>query len=334
MKEVLSSKDLCNLVSNSRVTLVAGMTDTGKSTLVRRLAMDARASIIDSDIGQSDFGPPSVVSLARYVDNQVQTTDGYFVGSVNPVRHFLQLLTGVSRMAQTRDISPVIINTTGLVVGDIGRSLLTEKINALSPDLIIGLEKGTELAYLNAFQRCGGEVIRLQPAPEVRVKTVSERSMLRAKAFQKHFNGAETKCLLLDDIGIERSLLNNGVLADPAVLPSGVRSNVLHIEVSGDEAFIVFRDKIVEAKLIASTLGITTMHAVTCADFTNLLLGTMGPDGKFIGLGIIRSIDFKHRVIEIITNASDISVIQLGTMKLDPVTFSTAGQFRPTIFHA
>lgn len=334
MNEEISFKELCDLVSGSRITIVAGISDTGKSTLVRRLTDEISMTLIDSDIGQSDMGPPSVVSLGMRRNGSFHMTDGYFVGSVTPARHFLQLLAGVSRMARKCDHYPLIVNTTGLATGDIGRTLLTEKINAIMPDLIITIATGNELSYLDAFRNCGIEIVNLKPSPEVRDKSRAERNYIRSKAFKDHFRGAVNKKISLQDTGIERSLLNNGESLNPVSLLSELGCDAVHFEVSGDEAIAVFKDQIPEPEKIALAFGTKVISAFTTEDFANLLVGIINQDGKFAGLGIIRSIDFQENVIEILTPAEEFSIVQFGTMKLDPVTFTSAGQFRPAFYRA
>lgn len=330
----LSFQELTDRVSRSRFTLVAGMTDTGKSTLIRRLADKLPATVIDSDIGQSDMGPPSVVSLGRRERGNFIMEDGYFVGSVTPARHFLQLLAGVSRMAKKCKNYPVILNTSGLATGGIGRTLVTEKINAICPDLIIAIAKEDELTYLNAFRNSDTDVIFLKPGSGAREKSRAERNLLRAKAFREHFLGARTLKIKLSEIGIERSLINNGTRLDPSFIQHDLGMEAVYLEVSGDDAVAVFKDKVPIPEKLAFAFGTKMISAYSCTDFVNLLVGTMSRKGLFAGLGIVRSIDFKQDLINILTPAFDFSIVQFGTMKLDPVTFTSAGQFLPAFYRA
>ncbi|WP_424356856.1 Clp1/GlmU family protein [Methanocella sp. MCL-LM] len=334
MSESMSFEDLRDRVAGTRITLVAGISDTGKSTLVRRLADDIHSTVVDSDIGQSDMGPPSVVSLGYRREGRFHMTDGYFVGSVTPARHFLQLLAGVSRMVTKCERFPLIINTTGLATGGIGRTLLTEKINSVLPDLIITISTDNELSYLDAFQKCGIDIVNLKPGPDVRDKSRAERNLLRARAFKEHFEGSEVRSIKLEDIGIERSLLNNGDVVNPGAVKSELGFDAVHVEISGDEAIVVFKDRIPEPETISLAFGTKVISAYNTSDFQNLLVGINGPDGKFGGLGIVKSIDFGRKEIEVMTCAKEYSIIQFGTMKLDPVSFNSAGQFRPAFYRA
>jgi polynucleotide 5'-hydroxyl-kinase GRC3/NOL9 len=154
---------LIAMASGHERIIIVGRVDTGKSTLVRNLADHMDAYVLDADIGQNDIGPPSVASLGERVDGRYRMIDGYFCGSTTSSRHFLQMIAGVSRMLPGDKKRPVLINTTGLATGKIGRALKTEKINAVKPDPIIGLETGNELKYLDAFAKAGAEVVKFRP---------------------------------------------------------------------------------------------------------------------------------------------------------------------------
>ena len=57
-------------VLEARVTIVIGASDAGKTTLVAALGSElasrgARVGVVDSDVGQSEIGPPTTVGLGR-----------------------------------------------------------------------------------------------------------------------------------------------------------------------------------------------------------------------------------------------------------------------------
>ena len=109
---------LPGLVQNileSRIAIVIGKIDTGKSTLIKMISDIIDVSIVDADIGQSDIGPPAVVSLGEKINGQYRMIDGYFCGSTTPAGHFLQLMAGIVRMARASKKFPVLVNTIGLV---------------------------------------------------------------------------------------------------------------------------------------------------------------------------------------------------------------------------
>ncbi len=317
-------------VLGSRIAIVVGMIDTGKSTLIKNISELIDVSIVDADIGQSDIGPPSVVSLGENIDGQYRMVDGYFCGSISPAGHFLQLMAGTVRMVRASKKSPVLINTIGLVTGDIGRSITTELVNALDPDLIICISHGDELRYLDTFARGGARVLHLPVSIHAKKKTTSERTYNRQLAFQEHFRGSSGKVFSFDRFSTERSLLFNGRRCDPTKLSD----DLLYVEVSGSEAVIVSEEILQDIDNIVHEPGVKTIQAYTIHDLIGSLVGLIGADGKFRGLGIIRQIDFKERSIEIYTAVEDFSILQFGSIKLDTRDFSYKGLFHPQIFKA
>jgi polynucleotide 5'-hydroxyl-kinase GRC3/NOL9 len=69
------------LVRGKGAALIMGMTDTGKSTLLRYLierliAEGVEASLVDSDIGQSSLGLPGTVSMKVFHDEEIMRSSG------------------------------------------------------------------------------------------------------------------------------------------------------------------------------------------------------------------------------------------------------------------
>ena len=57
-------------VSEARVSVVIGASDAGKTTLIAALASELASrgepvGVVDSDVGQSEIGPPATVGLGR-----------------------------------------------------------------------------------------------------------------------------------------------------------------------------------------------------------------------------------------------------------------------------
>jgi polynucleotide 5'-hydroxyl-kinase GRC3/NOL9 len=309
---------LWNAVGKSRMAFFVGRSDAGKSTLIRHIARGMDVSIIDSDIGQSDIGPPSVVSLGERRGDRYVMADGYFCGSTSPARHFLPLIAGAARMASRVERYPVLVNTTGLATGDVGRMLKTEKINSLSPDLIVGIGDGVE--YLDAFARAGATVIRLPVSPLVKPKSRQERAALRQRSFGEHFTNARTITYPFKKFSVERSLLFNG--RQPRIT-----NDVLRLDVSGNEALAVISNKLYSPKALMDKLSLSVLHVYAPEDFVNVLVGLLDGHGKFLGLGIIEAMGFEDGKIRLYTAASPFSILQFGSIKLDMEDFHYMGAF-------
>jgi len=322
---------LIKTVSGHKRIIVIGRIDTGKSTLIKNMADHLEAYVLDADIGQNDIGPPSVVSLGERSEGRYRMIDGYFCGSTTPSRHFLQLIAGISRLVSHCRNRPVLINTTGLATGEIGRALKTEKINAIKPDLIIGLETGNELKYLDAFARAGAEVLKFRPHPQVTSRSRAMRDSIRANAFRSHFQGASITSHRLDKSGIERLMLNNGETVDKSAFYALPDINIVHAEVSDGEALVIYNGRLSGEDKIASILGVRTIYAYRVNAFSGVLTGLLDNHGGLLALGLIDSLDFEAGTVKIFSTIQNFSVMQFGTMRLNREDFFSAGTFSPEI---
>jgi polynucleotide 5'-hydroxyl-kinase GRC3/NOL9 len=107
-----------------RTVLVIGGSAVGKSSFCRYLtqsllARQAEVAFVDADVGQSNLGPPTAVTLGyptSPVDfSTVPAAAYYFVGSTGPIGRFLPLVIGTANLAREARGAFVIIDTTGLV---------------------------------------------------------------------------------------------------------------------------------------------------------------------------------------------------------------------------
>ncbi|HEY7532795.1 MAG TPA: Clp1/GlmU family protein [Nitrospiraceae bacterium] len=203
------------LTSDPGVTVVIGMSDSGKTTWLgvaaRRLVQAGKfpVAIVDADIGQSTIGPPTTVGLAFLQENLSPSfrIDGppchglFFVGSVSPLGHLLQILVGTKRLVDTAIRSgagSVLVDTTGLIDQGPGFQLKLRKIELLAPRHLVALQHGKELEPLLAMVagRPGLRIHRLEISPSVRARMPAERVRYRAGRFSAYFLGAHR--LVLD----------------------------------------------------------------------------------------------------------------------------------------
>lgn len=187
------------------VLLIGGM-DTGKSTLSRdllgaALAAGRPAAYLDADVGQKTVGPPATIALK--VVRSLEDLDPellarpdalYFVGSTSPQGHLLPVVGGVATLhEQAKQLGAdfVIVDSSGLVSGISGQTLKYHKVEALRPDLVVGLQRGEELLpLLGVIQRFfATEVVPLGVHPGVVPVTVDTRAENREIAMRRYFSG-------------------------------------------------------------------------------------------------------------------------------------------------
>lgn len=189
------------------VFLLGGM-DTGKTTFALLLAAEVakrgiKVGIIDADVGQSTFGPPTTISFVevppRYEEaiGKLKPSSLYFVGNNSPRCYLLPTVVGVKKMvdkARFAGCELIIVDTTGLIVPPMGPPLKYHKIQLLRPRHIVSLERGNELRTI--CQSFSGykyfKFYRLQVPSQIKTLSREERVKIRNKAYRAYFQEAKS----------------------------------------------------------------------------------------------------------------------------------------------
>jgi polynucleotide 5'-hydroxyl-kinase GRC3/NOL9 len=199
----------------SRLIMAVGGSDTGKTTLIEcvadLLSADAPLGIVDLDMGQSHIGPPATVGWGKIEGgfggwSKVVVEDFYFTGTTTPFGSLLPSVAGAALMTD-RALSScrkVVVDTTGLIAGSVGRILKQFKIDILCPDVVLALERSGELGHiLDAFRfHKRPKICRLQVPDTVRTKTVSRRSLYRFEKMKRYFSRSRVIEVSLDNVGV------------------------------------------------------------------------------------------------------------------------------------
>jgi polynucleotide 5'-hydroxyl-kinase GRC3/NOL9 len=189
----------------ARVTVVIGPSDAGKTTLVAALAGElasggASVGVVDSDIGQSEIGPPTTVGLGRITGPVTRLAEAtpvalQFVGVSSPARDIRGVVDATRRMverARREGFARVLVDTGGLVLGWPGRLLKEQKVQAVDPDLLLVLERNDECAPI--VGRLAGlprpRVVRLHARGRPRSRSQTTRRRHRALALEGYLRDA------------------------------------------------------------------------------------------------------------------------------------------------
>jgi polynucleotide 5'-hydroxyl-kinase GRC3/NOL9 len=190
--------------------MVIGESDAGKTTFVTALANGLlakryRVAVVDADLGQSEIGPPTTIGLGRVRSRLRRLGDAevlamYFVGVTSPARSLLGAVIGTRRMldrARAAGMQRVVIDTSGLVSGHLGRTLKQAKIDATDPDLVVCLERAGECQHIVAAYAGATrpEVIRLTAAATVRSRSAEDRRRYREERLNEYFASARPVAL-------------------------------------------------------------------------------------------------------------------------------------------
>jgi len=200
----------------ARVTLVLGANDTGKTTLVTRLAgalADAghAVGVVDADLGQSDVGPPTTVGLgrvrapiARLAEAELVALE--FLGVTSPARCMRETAAATARLVRRAldlGCTRVVVDTSGLVTGPFGLALKRLKIDQVAPDVLIALQRAGECEpILSAYAGAARPAIVRVPAGPTRRRSPAARREARLRALEAHLAGAAPVTLDLARVAV------------------------------------------------------------------------------------------------------------------------------------
>lgn len=199
----------------NKLIMVVGGSDTGKTTLVEcvanLLSKHSPLGIVDLDMGQSHIGPPATVAWGKVEGgfpgwSKIGMEDFYFTGTTTPFGSLLPTVSGAA-LVTDRALSlcrKVVVDTSGLIAGPVGRILKQYKIDLLRPDLVLALERAGELGHiLDAFRsHTRPKILRLPVPDTVRTKTVPKRSLYRFEKIRKYFSRSRMIEVSLDNLGV------------------------------------------------------------------------------------------------------------------------------------
>lgn len=205
-------------VLDARVTVVVGASDAGKSTLVATLASalasrGARVAVVDSDVGQSEIGPPVTVGLGHVTGPITRLSEAapialQFVGVSSPardIRGVVEATRWMTERARHEGFAHVLVDTSGLVTGWPGRLLKQQKLEAVEPDLVLVLERADECAPI--VKRFEGSarprVLRLRAGGRLRSRSQAARRSHRAQALDGYLRDARLMSLARSAITLD-----------------------------------------------------------------------------------------------------------------------------------
>jgi polynucleotide 5'-hydroxyl-kinase GRC3/NOL9 len=181
------------------VVMLAGDSDTGKSTLATYLANVALGNgltpcIIDGDIGQGDLAPPTGIGAAVISETLTDLRDASatlyeFIGNTSPIgfEHLVakKLRSILERTMLLGDVC--IVNTDGYARGG-GVQYKLMLANAIRPNMIVCLENSI---LLNTLKGGPWKVVSARASSQV-AKTRLERRSRRLDQFLRHVGSGLT----------------------------------------------------------------------------------------------------------------------------------------------
>jgi polynucleotide 5'-kinase involved in rRNA processing len=203
------------IVASPGCIFMLGAPDTGKSTFAHFLCSQSiqrglRTAYIDGDLGQSVFSPPTTLGMALPTEpppnlEAVGWDCLYFIGALSPANHLLPTAVGIKRLthkALEAGTQMVVVDTSGLVAGELGFALKFYKIELLCPRHIVAIQKTDEVEHIlkGVHGRKAMEVHRLAPSPGVQVRSPEIRRAYRKRRFAEYFSGSSLRTVSLNEV--------------------------------------------------------------------------------------------------------------------------------------
>lgn len=348
------------IVKPQQIVLVIGTTDVGKSTFCRFLADSALAKgfkvvCVDTDIGQSQIGPPTTIGIKSLTpdenrqsseaqdpasDNQQSRTENhivfdgtadefYFVGDVSPQGHLLGLLTGTRLMvdsAREADADFVVIDTTGYIHDPPAVILKQHKIELIRPNHLVCIGRSTELEQITACysQQNWLNIHYLLPHRSVRTKSSKARSRYRKDQFDTYFSDSNVQQVPFEQIRGGHTPFFIGRVANEKeleILSRLAETQVYHAEWGSRTLCLIVSKPLSKATIIhiKNYLSLTRVTAEVRTYFERRLVGLIGSTGNTYAVGIIEGVDFQKRELSIRSKtdaAKQACAIQFGNYQL------------------
>lgn len=203
------------LSSRARSIMLLGGADAGKTTLAEHLAdllsKKGRVGILDLDMGQSHIGPPTTLGWGLLEGGfssweKIKAEEIYFTGALSPPGNMLPSIAGAKLLMESaiKKCPKLIIDTTGLIAGPLGRIYKQYKIDLLKPDLILAVQTKDELEHIigpYALMK-RPRIMRLKASPLAIGKGITRRTEHRSERFGAYFKDSRLFEVDLNCVGV------------------------------------------------------------------------------------------------------------------------------------
>lgn len=321
--------------------LVIGTTDTGKTAFVAMLASAAQeagrtVAIVDSDLGQSEIGPPACVGLGMVeqpilLPRECRLRSIAFVGATSPRGRMLEHSAGtykLVRQARAAGAALCIVDTTGFVLGHAAARLKRAKIELLRPDYLFVLERSGECGAIVAPYRNSSwvSVQRLGVPTAVRRKTAEVRAVCRQGSFASYFSNGQAMVLDMDEVALEGTWLQaRPSLESKELLYIGktLGVEVLHAELGWGHLGVLVVNSAYDNQAtqeLRERYRCTAVTITSAAEIRHLLVGLLDAEGECLGMGTLEQLDLTRRALTVVTPVRSRAAVRTVAFGLQRVT--------------
>lgn len=306
--------------------LVLGEVDTGKTFfstyLANRLNQQlGKVAILDCDSGQSDIGAPGTFGMLVLAEpaiflSELDPTHMYFLGAHSPGLHFAPALAGVSEMLRKaeKDADALIIDTTGWVQGDGGRAIKKAKLDIVQPDLVILMQRGTELEHL-VKHLSSEKVVRLPVSKRASSTSQMDRKALREMVSKRYFKDAKVFEIPFKQVFTDRCYFLSGTKFD--------LEGTLHAErlSAWEGTLVVTSGPLMPEQTRDWPKDLGMLRNVIAGSEKGLMIALLDKNQNMLAVARLEELDFLNNTFRIRSNfkgaLEQIKGIQFGSLKLN-----------------
>jgi len=319
-----------SLERGDRVMLLGGV-DSGKSSLSlyllnRAASSGMRTALIDSDVGQSDVGPPGAIGLmvrdGPILHPRLEEADYiFFVGDTSPRGHFLQMVVGLREAVSAalgEGAELLIVNTTGFISGGAARALKSSKMAIVKPSKVVLMGRTPRFdRHLPPSVR----VVSVDPLPQDAGKGLAMRREARRLMFSEVLERCRPVQVSARDVYLLNTMLFSG---EPRPEHVDTFSRVLEVPVTYleecEDAVLVIAERRPVRSKVASLSRIIgkEVRAGRVDSYRGLYVGLLDSEGSLLGLGVILDVDFSEGSINLLAQVEEFSGIAFGWIRLSP----------------
>lgn len=188
-----------------KYVIIIGGVDSGKTSLGIYLANRCLGKgigpvgFIDTDLGQSEIGPPGTLGLVllkkQTVDLQALKPDWMmFLGVKSPLTVQTELLLMLRKLvekAEKKGSRIIIVNTDGWVEGDAAVNFKKMLIGMLPSPLVVAVKRDRQLDRL--LENIRVETAVVDSPPDVKPRTPESRRELRELSYARYLKGGRVR---------------------------------------------------------------------------------------------------------------------------------------------
>ncbi|MFW6149613.1 MAG: Clp1/GlmU family protein [Atribacterota bacterium] len=325
--------------------MILGQSDSGKTSFMHLLAhymlrRNRKIGLIDGDIGQSTLGPPGTINMQILEYQNLKSKSNsleymVFVGAKSPatcIKKFIYSISKVFQICQRHRVDIIVIDTTGLVSGELGIYLKTHLIKKIQPSTLIALQREEELEpILNAYEPGSSvQIYRLKPFCGIKRKNWQERKKRRERQYKEYFKETRLMEFNFCEIPLKGLWFSNGkLLARNKVeqLNQEYQLKIQAIKLLKNMVIIITENQsvIFEPENIKRMKNHFKLHQIVIIPqswFKYLLISFNDSEGLSKSLGIIQKIDFWQEKLTAYLPGEIalyyIKQIELGQIKIKP----------------